>query len=225
MLDRVALLANRELGGIGLGIDRKPRRRARLQVIDEEFELRLGLAFSHASGEEMEAAFFELGSDELGVVHVEASEGEAVTRAPPDGVVVVEAAPESFVFLTVTQVAEEGIHVLEADALRVDLDHRDPRAARTADESVERRLVMADQFLLAERERRARFLHDRRQARGRLGTPLRLADEGPESGGAGLVGPLRDATLRVQRDALARIEIHHEAGRRDFGGDQIESEE
>ncbi len=42
----------------------------------------------------MESSFFQLRPDELGVVDIKASESEPVARAPPDGVVVVQATPE-----------------------------------------------------------------------------------------------------------------------------------
>ena len=101
MLDGVALLADRELRGVGLGIDWKAGRRAGLEIIHEEFGEHLALPGTEATSEHMEAPFSELGPDELGIIHVEAPEGEPIACAPPDGIIVIEAAPEAFVLLSI----------------------------------------------------------------------------------------------------------------------------
>jgi tetratricopeptide (TPR) repeat protein len=107
-----------------------------LEAAVKEFEAFIAAkaeAAAEAASEHMEASFGELGPDELGIIDVEAPEGEPIACAPPDGVIVVQTAPEAFVFLAVAEVAEERVHILEADALRVDFDHRDPGAAIAAD--------------------------------------------------------------------------------------------
>ena len=150
MLDRVALLSDSELGGIRQRVHRKAGRRAGLEIVDEELREDLALPCAETTGEHMETPFRELRPDKFRIIHVETPEGEPIAGAPPDGVIVIEAAPEAFVLLAVAQIAEERVHVLQAYALRIDLQHRDPGAAVAADQSIERRLIMADQFLLTE---------------------------------------------------------------------------
>ena len=171
----------------------------------------------------MEASFGEFGSDELGIIHVEAPEGEPITCAPPDSVIVIQTAPEAFVLLAVAEVTKEGVHVLQPDALRVNFDHRDPGAAITADQSVESRLVMTDQFLLTERKCRARFFDDCGETRGRFRAALRLADEITGRDWTRLALPRGDSSLRIDRNSLRSIEIDHEAGGRNFGGSEAEA--
>ena len=218
MLDRVAFLADRELRGVGLRVDRKARGRAGLEIIHEEFGEDLALPCAETAGEHMEASLLQFRTDELGVIDVETPEGEPIAGAPPDGVIVVEAAPEAFVLLAVAEVAEEGVHILQADALRVDLDHRDPGATVAANQSVESRLIMTDQFLLTEGKRRGRTLHRRREAGGSLSAALRLADEITGRDWTGLALPRGDSSLGIDRDSLRRIQIDQEAGRRDIAG-------
>ena len=101
MLDGVALLADGEFRGVGLGIDWKARGRAGLEIVDEEFGEDLTLPCAEAAGEHMESSLLQFRSDELGVIDVEAPEGEPIAGAPPDCVVVIEAAPEAFVLLPI----------------------------------------------------------------------------------------------------------------------------
>ena len=218
MLDRVAFLADREFRRVGLRVDRKARGRAGLEIVDEEFGEDLALPCAETAGEHMEASLLQFRTDELGVIDVETPEGEPIACAPPDGVIVVEAAPEAFVLLAVAEVAEEGVHILQADALRVDLDHRDPGATVAANQSVESRLIMTDQFLLTEGKRRGRTLHRRRQARGSVRPTLRLADEITGRDWTSLALPRGDSSLGIDRDSLRRIQIDQEAGRRDIAG-------
>ena len=223
MLDRVALLPDREFRGVGQRVDRKARGGAGLEVVDEELRKDLALPCAEPAGEHMEASLRQLRTDELGVIDVETPEGQPVAGAPPDGIVVVETAPDALVLLTVTQVAEERVHILQADALRVHLQHRDPGATIAADQSVESRLIMTDQFLLPERKRRGRALHRRRQTRGRIGAALRLADERTRRLGPDLIRPHRDPTLGIERHALGGIELDQQAIGRNFGGGEAEA--
>ena len=78
-----------------------------LGIVDEEFGEDLALPGAESAGEHMETSLRQLRTDELGVIDVEAPEGEPIACAPPDSIVVIEAAPEAFVLLAITKVAEE----------------------------------------------------------------------------------------------------------------------
>ena len=143
MLRGVALLSDRQLGGVRRGIDGETTDGHGLGLVDEELDRDGARARPQATRDDVTAAHLEFRSGCLRIVHVETTERQPVAGAPPERVIVIQAAPDALVFAAVAQVAEEGVHILEpALGLHVRLEHGDPGAAIALDQAIEGLLVV-----------------------------------------------------------------------------------
>lgn len=149
---------------------------------------------------------------QLWIVFIKAPEGQAVSGAIPKRVVILEAPPESFMLASISEVAEEGIDILEADPLGEDSDHGDPSMAFSSGQGIKDIFIRTDQFLLAKGQ-------GRREIFGGIGGPedwaatqrnlssliLMLENKVFKSGC--LVGPRKSAAFVVNLNSFGGVEI------------------
>ena len=154
MLDRVPLLTHGHPRWIAIRIHWDTGFGDCPGIVDEKFEFHGSGSLRHPSREDLEFSLVQLRADDLRVVPVEAAEGYPVAHAPPRLVPVINASPDSLVVPAVAEVAEKRVHILQADTLLMDGKYHDPSMALAGGKPVEGILVHADQFLLAEIERR-----------------------------------------------------------------------
>jgi len=209
VINRVAFLPDAKFGSVRLRVDGELSRRHGLRLIDEKLGDDLTRARTESASDNHPFTNSEFGTSDLGIIHVEAAEGESIAGAPPDRIIIVEAAPEAFIFCTITKIAEKRIHVLEA-TLGLDgwPQHRDPSTPVATHQAIKGFLIVTHELLRCKAHALRGILRGGRQAGARDFAALILSDKITHLGRTGLVDPFGHAALRIHRQAHPGIEVH-----------------